>query len=163
MTEAPREYDSFAPPGRFSKGRFKIRLRGLVVATICWGAIACAASLAPRQAGYGTHTQMGLPGCGFLARTGYPCPGCGMTTSIAAMAHGQVLKAAGAQLFGAMLFLAAVTFGLLGLIDAVTGANLLGKARPRPWWAWVALAGLLLGWGVKVALGVLSGQYPLWS
>jgi len=86
-----------------------------------------------------------------------------MTTSIAAMAHGQVLEAAGAQLFGVMLFLAAAMFGLLGLIDAVTGVNLLGKARPRPWWAWVALAGLLLGWGVKVALGVLSGQYPLWS
>lgn len=39
--------------------------------------------LHPSPAGHGTHTQLGLPPCGFLAFTGLPCPGCGLTTSFA--------------------------------------------------------------------------------
>ena len=163
MAEPLSEDISFAPREKQPKGRIKIRLRGLIVAAICWGAIALAAMLTPRTNGYGTHTQMGLSGCSFLARTGYPCPGCGITTSIAAMAHGRVILAARAQLFGVMLFAAVAVYGLLGLADVITGGDLLYKARPRLWWAWVALAGLLLGWGVKVGLGVLAGQYPLWQ
>ena len=143
--------------------RLKIRLRGLIVATVCFGAIAFTASLAPRQDGYGTHTRTGLPGCSFLARTGYPCPGCGMTTSLAAMARGHVWQAARAHLFGVMLFLTVAVYGLLGLVDAVVGRNVLFRARPRLGWAWIALAGLLLGWGVKVIAGLWTGQYPLWT
>jgi hypothetical protein len=141
----------------------KIRLRGWIVALLCGGAIALAATLSPRRDGHGTHTQMGMPGCSFLARTGYPCPGCGMTTSVAAMTRGRILQAARANLFGVMLFLTVAVFGLLGLFDALTGKGVLRKTRPRLYWAWIALAGLLLGWGVKIALGLWTGQYPLWS
>ncbi|MCA9610613.1 MAG: hypothetical protein KC619_33690, partial [Myxococcales bacterium] len=34
-----------------------------------------AAMLTPSPEGHGTHTQLGLPPCGFLVYTGYPCPG----------------------------------------------------------------------------------------
>jgi hypothetical protein len=163
MTVATPKDETLPPPGWISKGRLKIRVRGLIVALVCFGAIAAAAWLTPRKTGHGTHTQMGISGCSFLARTGYPCPGCGVTTSVAAMAHGQVLRAIRAQLFGVMLVLAVAVLGLLGLGDALTGRNLLAKARPRWWWLWVAVIGLLLGWGVKAGLGVWTGQYPLWK
>lgn len=166
MAVAPQDDKVLTPPDSvFPRGWYvfmKIRLRGLVVAAACFGAIAAAGWLTPRKAGHGTHTQMGVSGCGFLSRTGYPCPGCGVTTSIAAMARGQVLRAARAQLFGVMLTLTVAAYGLLGLTDVLTGKGLLAKTRPRLWWAWIALAGLLLGWGVKVALGVWAGRYPLW-
>ncbi|MBN1941700.1 MAG: DUF2752 domain-containing protein [Phycisphaerae bacterium] len=140
----------------------KFRLRGLIVALVCFGAIVAARGLDPRRDGHGTHTQMGLSGCGFLARTGYPCPACGITTSLAAMAHGQVWQAIRAHLFGVMLFLAVAAFALLGLAEVLTGGDVLGMLRPRVWWIWIALAGWLLGWGVKVGVGLLTGQYPLW-
>ncbi len=159
MTDRLNQDETISPP----KGDLKIRLRGLIVAVVCWGVIALAAMLTPQQAGYGTHRQMGLTGCDFLARTGYPCPGCGVTTSIAAMAHGRLIQAARAQLFGVMLVLAIAILGLLGLVDVITGKNLLRFVHPRLWWVWVVAAGLLLGWGVKVGLGVLTGEYPLWK
>ncbi len=64
-----------------------------------------AASLTPDPAGHGTHTQLGLPPCGFLTVTGYPCPGCGLTTSFAHMIRLQVVGAARANPFGVPLFL----------------------------------------------------------
>lgn len=140
----------------------RVRLRGLIVALVCFGAIFAAWRLTPSNNGHGTHTQMGLSGCGFLARTGYPCPGCGVTTSLAAMAHGRVDLAVRAHLFGVFLFLAVATFAVLGMADALTGGDTLSKTRPGLWWTWLALGALALGWGVKVGLGVLTGDYPLW-
>ncbi|MBN1556243.1 MAG: DUF2752 domain-containing protein [Phycisphaerae bacterium] len=150
-------------PETTPKGRIKIRLCGLVVGLVCLGAIVVAATLSPRGDGYGTHTRLGLSGCGFLARTGYPCPGCGVTTAVAAMSRGQVVQALRAHLFGVLLVLAAAGFALLGFVDAITARGVLRKCRPRLWWTWVALLSLLLGWGLKVGVGLLTGQYPLWK
>lgn len=41
----------------------------------------------------------------FEAFTHIPCPGCGLTTSFAYMAHGRVFSAFGAHLMGPELFL----------------------------------------------------------
>lgn len=64
-----------------------------------------AACLTPSPAGHGTHTQLGLPPCGFLVVTGMPCPGCGLTTSFAHMVRLEVVDAARANPFGVPLFL----------------------------------------------------------
>lgn len=37
--------------------------------------------LDPDPRGHGTHEQLGLEPCGYLASYGHPCPTCGMTTS----------------------------------------------------------------------------------
>ena len=137
------------------------RLRGLLIALIGASVVTTAAWLLPRSSGYGTHRQLGLPSCSFLVREGYPCPGCGMTTAFAAMAHGQVGGALGAQPFGAVLFAAVVVLTAMGAVEALSGRNILGRFRPRMWWLWVAVAAWLIGWAVKVALGVAEGQYPL--
>lgn len=46
---------------------------------------------APRM--HGTHRQLGLPPCILLATTGFPCPSCGMTTSISLVCHGDLVAA----------------------------------------------------------------------
>lgn len=145
-------------PGR--RGGSK-RLRGLAVLTPCAALIAAAASLAPRGSGYGTHTQLGLPPCSFKVNTGLPCPSCGMTTSMAAMAHGQIADAFAAQPFGVLLFIFVVMLGGFGAAEAATGRNLLRVLRPGLWWVGVLVVGLLAGWGIRLALGAASGKYSL--
>lgn len=61
--------------------------------------------LTPNPVGHGTHTQLGLPPCGFLMVTGLPCPGCGLTTCFTHMIRGEVVMACRANSFGVALFL----------------------------------------------------------
>jgi hypothetical protein len=66
--------------------------------------LGAARALTPDPSGVGTHLQLGLPRCGFLAWTGLPCPACGLTTSFAHMAHGEIAQAASAHALGVPLF-----------------------------------------------------------
>ncbi len=88
---------------------------GLVPATVL--AVARFA-VHPDPAGHGTHTQLGLPPCGFLQSTGLPCAGCGMTTAFAHMARGEVVAAAMANPAGVAFFLVAALMVPLGLWGA---------------------------------------------
>jgi len=72
------------------------------------GVVAVSRILTPAESGAGTHTQLGLPPCGFLCLTGLPCPGCGLTTSFAHLARFQWELALSANPLGLPLFLAAV-------------------------------------------------------
>lgn len=72
-----------------------------------------------------THTQMGLPPCNMVVLTGKPCPACGMTTSFALLAHGDVLASLQANWVGTLL--AVYWFALI------------------PWSIWSAIRGRLLG------------------
>ena len=56
----------------------------LVAAALALAAVlALAGWLRPDPRGYGTHEQLGLAPCSFFARTGRPCPSCGLTTAFA--------------------------------------------------------------------------------
>ena len=138
-----------------------MRLRGVAVALLAGAAWLTAARLAPNSGGFGTHRQLALPACSFLARTGYPCPTCGMTTSMAAMAHADLAAAGRAHPFGVALFVGVVLLGVAGLAEVSTGRNLLGRLPSPVWWICGALVGLLAGWGWKVAAGVAAGEFPL--
>jgi hypothetical protein len=70
--------------------------------------LAIARCLQPSAAGVGTHVQLGLPPCRFLALTGIPCPSCGLTTSFAFAAHFEFEEAFVASPFGLLLFFAVV-------------------------------------------------------
>ena len=66
-----------------------------------------AAWLEPDPSGIGTHTELGLPPCGFYVVFHKPCPSCGMTTAFAWVMHGHPLNALRAQPAGVAVFLAA--------------------------------------------------------
>ncbi len=149
------------PPAGSSRGVALFRVRGSALAMVCGGVIALSAVLTPRPSGHGTHTALGMPGCSWLMRTGWPCPSCGMTTSFAWMAHGRADRAFLAQPFGVVLFLAVAALGVLSVVEAAAGRDVLGRLRPRVWWAIAGAAGLLAGWAFKAAWGAACGMYPL--
>jgi hypothetical protein len=62
--------------------------------------------ITPSLDGVGTHEKLGLPPCGFLVITGYPCPSCGLTTAFTLILHGRIIDAFIVQPFGVMLFIA---------------------------------------------------------
>lgn len=73
---------------------------------------ALAAWLKPDASGIGTHTELGLPPCGFYVVFHKPCPSCGMTTAFAWMMHGHPGRALRAQPAGVAVFLASAALFL---------------------------------------------------
>jgi hypothetical protein len=87
---------------------------------LCWTALGCANAgvlaiarrVAPDASGLGTHVQLGLPACGFLASTGLPCPSCGLTTAFAHMVRLNPWDAARVHPVGVPLFMVVVVAAL---------------------------------------------------
>ena len=138
-----------------------IRLRGAVLAVPSLLVLLLARQVAPRADGFGTHQDLGLPACSVLAETGWPCPTCGLTTSVSAMAHGRFDRALAAHPFGPVVFGTILLLSAAGGTEWVTGRDILGPLKPRLWWAVAAVAGVAAGWMVKLAVGVLNGELPL--
>jgi hypothetical protein len=84
-----------------------------VVAVGSGAVLGIARWLEPSPQGFGTHQQLGLYPCTFLAWTGHPCPMCGATTTFALMADFRPLDAVINQPFAALL--AAMTLGAFGV------------------------------------------------
>ena len=89
------------------------------------GVLVTARCLSPDPRGFGTHTQLGLGDCSFLALMKKPCPSCGMTTAFAWSMRGRSEMAWRANPAGSVLAPACVLIVPWLLAVAVTG-------RPRP-------------------------------
>lgn len=144
---------------RAGSGQMWIRLRGLALAAPCIGIVALALTLSPRSAGYGTHEQLGIPGCSLLASSGYPCPTCGMTTSVSAGVRGQFALAWRAHPFGLVLLGAIVALAVVGVVELATGRGSVHRLRPGLWWLWAGLAGLFGGWLWLLVTGIFDGRW----
>jgi hypothetical protein len=110
--------------------------------------------LKPSLGGLATHTQLGLPPCGFYTRYGVPCPTCGYTTAVTHVAHGQWIQAIQTQPAGAAVGFVAVAAVVLGILGLVTG-RWYGPSLFWLGWHWkkllaAALLVILLAWGYKV-------------
>jgi len=136
------------------------QLVGAAVSLPCLAMLLIAAALQPRQCGYGTHEQLGLPAC-YTLKNGWPCPTCGMTTSVSAIAHGQVGLAWRAHPFGIVLFVLALVLIAPGLGQLLSGRDMLGPLRPRLWWVPAGIAGAMMGWGWNLYHGIACGTLPL--
>jgi len=97
------------------------RLLAAVVAVVCLTVLIIAARLTPNPDGMGTHREMGLQSCGFLERTGLPCPSCGMTTSFAWFVRGNVVASVYVQPMGAVLAALCGVAVWAGAYIAITG------------------------------------------
>lgn len=130
------------------------RLGALGLALACSGPLLLAAMLTPSAEGIGTHRQMGLPECGFVLATGYPCATCGCTTAFAHAADGSLLSAIITQPFGGLLALALAMMALIAGWSAASGMKLapLGRvmATRRFVLSWLVL--LVVAWGYKAAV-----------
>ncbi len=130
------------------------------VALAAFGVLGLAAVLRPDPTGFGTHRQLGLPGCTFLLRTGYPCPTCGMTTAFAHASRGHWLTALRGQPMGFLMWLACLGTGIGGVSAVATGRTwTLNWFRVSPGWLVAVLVGLLLlSWAYTILTVVLPAR-----
>ncbi len=126
-------------------------LAGLL-SLVAIGLLLTGAALKPSADGLGTHKQLGLPSCGWIATSNTPCPTCGMTTAFASVARGQILNAFRAQPMGALGALSASALFWAGLHVAVFGSRIGASAgrllTPRVLWLIGAL--WAISWIYKV-------------
>lgn len=133
---------------------------GLAVAAMA--VLVTAWRLVPAAQGVGTHQQLGLPACSFLAITGLPCPTCGMTTAFACTVRGQFGAAVTSQLAGFLLAIGTVLTAVIGTVAAISGR------RPSINWyrvnpmriMWVCIATFVGAWALKIVLGLTAGNLP---
>lgn len=68
-----------------------------------------------------THRQLGMRPCTVKAQFGIPCPSCGMTSSFALLAHGDVLNALRANFAGVLLAIFLAIFAVWGILCSLRG------------------------------------------
>ena len=131
---------------------WKGRAVALLVAMACLGVIIVAAKLNPSRKGVGSHRQLGLQECQFEARTGLPCPTCGMTTSFAHFVRGQIVASLWVQPMGTVLALMATMTFWTGLYISLTGrpAYRLLNLIPGKYYLWPLLVFGVLAWAWKI-------------
>jgi len=83
--------------------RTTARIVGAVLALGCFGVLGIAAALSAEAEGHGTHQQLGMPPCMWAERFDIPCATCGMTTSFAHAADGDLVGSFINQPMGAVL------------------------------------------------------------
>jgi len=128
------------------------RVAPALVALGAGALLAVASGLQPSTKGHGTHESLGMPACAWAVNLDRPCPTCGMTTSFAHAAEGDLGAALVNQPMGAVLAVLAATVLIGAGHAALTGArvgSMLGPvASGRT--LWIA-GGLTLGaWVYKI-------------
>lgn len=128
-----------------------VLLAGTLAAAVAM--IALGTWIQPDPRGFGTHEQLGMDPCRFIAWTGIPCPGCGVTTSVALAAHGRFAAAFWTQPFGLLVAVLVPIATVVAIVQHARGRDLGATLRAlRPSWCGLvlALAGLG-GWAWKIA------------
>ncbi|MEM7137280.1 MAG: DUF2752 domain-containing protein [Myxococcota bacterium] len=125
-----------------------------LLALCSFAVLLTAAVLEPNPRGMGTHTQLGLPPCGFLTLTGFPCPGCGLTTAFAHGIRGQWLEAASANPLGLALFVIVCVAFCVSLVAPFRGwrfADLFDRWSIDRWGLALAAGGVAI-WIARLAV-----------
>ncbi|MBI9015986.1 MAG: DUF2752 domain-containing protein [Phycisphaerae bacterium] len=128
-------------------------LINLIVAMLAFGLLATAWKVNPNVKGFGTHRQLDMPSCGFLERTGYPCPTCGMTTAFSHTVRLELFQAAKVQPTGMLLALACMAIFPFCLWQGLSGRPVekvmawLNFNAVKILWGWAIL--FLAAWGYK--------------
>jgi hypothetical protein len=107
-----------------------ILLAGATAALL--GLVVFALWVPPDPRGYGTHERLGLPPCAAMELWNVPCPGCGVTTSLALAAHGRLLASFLNQPFGCALALAVPCAFVFALVQHARGRDLRRELERRP-------------------------------
>ncbi len=124
-------------PGKYTRILLSVLAFGLV------GIFVIAAQLTPDPRGFGTHEQLGLPGCQFRQWIGYPCPHCGMTTSFSNVVRGRFDDAWRANPLGILLASVFAVGIVWSFATAVTGRWVMTD-QPFQWFVFGAIGYLVL-------------------
>lgn len=157
--KAPKSFGGGTFDGLEKDATWQSRFVWAVLFAIPTAVVITAALLTPNPHGHGTHTQLGLPPCGFLVFTGYPCPGCGLTTSFAYMVRLQLGGAWMANPFGIVLFTCTFLMIPLAAVAFVRGWSVVATLdRIHAEKIAIGLSVLsMLAWIVRVAIEFSTG------
>jgi hypothetical protein len=146
------------PSAKFPLALFGKPWEHWLVLGFALGALALTAVLAfaidPDPRGFGTHERLGLPPCKPMEWWNVPCPGCGVTTSIALVGHGHFWASIVNQPFGFLVAIGLPLFAAWAIVSALRGKNLataVGKWRIG-WWGIALVAVMALSWLYKTAV-----------
>ena len=130
------------------------RAVAIVAALACLGVLIIAALLTPNPSGVGTHAALNYQPCDFLARTGVPCPSCGMTTSFAWFARGNLLASFYVQPMGMVLALLTAATFWVALYIGLTGIPALNLVSivPARYYLFPVFGLAVAAWGWKMFL-----------
>jgi len=139
------------------------RLYALGLALAAVTILVIAFRLVPSDAHMGTHRQLGLPKCGFVVMTGYPCPTCGMTTAFSFMVHGRIFEALRSHVAGSIMAVATAGMLAISLWSVVTGryVNLNWYRIDPVRFVWMITVVLVCSWALNIFLGLLDGSLPV--
>lgn len=128
------------------------RLLAAAIALGCLTPLVIASTLLPNPDGMGTHRELGLAPCHWLQVTGMPCPSCGMTTSWAWFARGNLTASFYIQPMGTVLAIIAAACFWGGLYIAFTGRPIYRLLRlfPGRYYFLPLLGFAILAWGWKI-------------
>ncbi len=139
------------PVSRVDSAAWIYRLIGWLLGVLPIGLLVVAGQLQPSSAGLGTHQQLGLPPCTMLVVFGVRCPSCGMTTSWAYFARGQLMESAAVNLGGFLLAIYSLIFAFFCVMFAIQGRVPSDAAQK---WLAVSLLAIvavtLVGWGFRL-------------
>lgn len=139
-------------PPRFASLSVVGRLLNLLIAAGCLTVLILALRVRPSESGMGTHVHLGMSSCAWLERTRLPCPSCGMTTSFAWFARGNLLASAYVQpagFVGAVVTTIVFWVTLYAALTAKPVAELLHRLPAK--YTWLAVLVLAMGaWGWKI-------------
>lgn len=112
--------------------------------------------------GYGLHEAFGYPTCGFKLSSGLPCVSCGMTTSFAYAAEGDLLGAFRVQPAGALLALFVAVFAIVSGYALFSGMSLapIGRVIWRPRVIVPLLVFLVGSWVYTLLFTLFAGASP---
>lgn len=150
----PASLPAPANPSRSAAKSAGHRLAALALALASLAVLVAGAAVEPAASGHGTHTQLGMPACGWAVLLDKPCPTCGMTTAVSLACHARPIDAFLAQPAGALIALALAAGFWVCLYVAATGSSLgeriLSLLTVRSLW-WIFGAGLA-AWAYKIAV-----------
>lgn len=128
-----------------------VRCSLIVVSLVILAGFAGASRLVPDPSGLGTHRQLGLAECPTLARSGRPCPTCGMTTAFAHLADGSLAKAWSVQPTAVFIALLAAGAAIWAAASAWRGRSIgftSGDAA-LAWWACGSFFIAMTSWAIR--------------
>ena len=140
-------HEGIEEPAEYTNGHWYLIIAALLGPL---GLAVMAVFLKPDERGFGTHEQLGMSPCFLLERFGFPCPGCGVTTSVTLASRGRLLESLLTQPLGFVLAVGTVLFSLWALYGVLRGKDL--------YKAFMKLPLRTLGVGV-IAVTLLSWVY----
>lgn len=148
------EIDSGAPAGPTANRRSAehwVLLAFALIAVV--GLIALRLLVEPDERGFGTHEQLGFMPCFPLQAWNFPCPGCGVTTSVSYATRGDVIASFLAQPFGLVLALGAPLFAGWAAVAHVRGRDIWYELNRLDWMRTGAIGLTLIAasWIYKIA------------